>query len=297
MYLNGFCRDNKLWVYDRVKKEHRQQAPINTGLIQYYYSQQKEDGSFDTSMESILSWLESKVAPIITKIDNTSQTSDEENGFLSVFIAFLITRIPGFEKLLDAMLENTAKMMMAVRTSSEELVQRSIKSYKEDTGNDITRQDMMDIVEGKYKITAHRNYRIRSMIEVSQPLAEILIGKAWHFMHASKRKSFVTSDNPVTLIPPPDYNPSGFYGIGFGTPGVVIATPLSQKTCLIMTDGDSIIRFGQAQDDYVRRINLIIANSCERFLMARDRELLESLVTRTRIYCKSPVPKFKITNL
>jgi hypothetical protein len=37
-YLDGFCRDGLLSVYDRQKNEFRIQTPHNTGAITHYYT-------------------------------------------------------------------------------------------------------------------------------------------------------------------------------------------------------------------------------------------------------------------
>lgn len=296
MYLKGFCKEDMLWVYDREKKEYRQQTPINTCLIKHYYSQEKDDGSRDTSVESSLSELESRVALTIAKIDNAEPTSDEEYGFLATFVALLITRVPGFESVLDLFVESVLKQMMRIRTSSEERIQESIRTYKEETGNDLNPQDLLDVVDGKFKITAHPNHRIRTMVELTQPLAELFIGKDWYFLQAPAKKSFVTSDNPVALISPRGYDPSGFYGVGHGTPGAVTVIPLSQKTCLLMQDGDSYVHFRQAQNDFIRRTNLLVTSGCDRFLIGRNRELLGSLVNRTNIGNKPRVPRVSMNN-
>ncbi len=43
-YLEGFCRDGFLSVYDREKGEYRRQTPKNTALQTHYYSLEDEHG-------------------------------------------------------------------------------------------------------------------------------------------------------------------------------------------------------------------------------------------------------------
>jgi Protein of unknown function (DUF4238) len=294
MYLRGFCTNNKLWLFDRDKHEYRQQTPNKVCHKRHYYSQIEENGDLNTSIESILSELETTIAPVICKIDNNETISLDERSFLSMFIALLYTRVPVFEQTLDTMIESMALEITQLKIRTKKMAQRSIQRYKEETGNDITLKDMKDIVEGKYKITVHPNYRIRMMVEMVLPLAEVFMNMSWHFIQTPRRKSFVTSDIPVIVSPPDNYKHSAIYGIGFATPGAVTVVPLTQKTCLLIKDDIPQVVSHQVTDNFVRRINLLIASGCDRYIIGNAKELITSIVKRTNISKRPRVSRIKI---
>jgi len=101
----------------------------------------------------------------------------------------------------------------------------------------------------------------------------------WQFWYSSKNSSFITSDNPFVVTRPQNYN--GPYGIG--TKGAKKLVPLNQKVCLVMCDkGESVINRQVSSKD-VRSVNGLIALECNRFLISKDKSLLESLVKNSKI--------------
>src|SRR3972149_6577246 len=88
-YLEGFCRDDLLWVYDRDEKEYRQQTPQNTAVQKYYYSFENDNGERDAEVEGLLSLVETYTKPIIDKINNRESIDGNEKETLSIFIGFL----------------------------------------------------------------------------------------------------------------------------------------------------------------------------------------------------------------
>ena len=61
-YLDGFCRDGLLNVYDRQKNEFRIQTPHNTGAITGFYTFTDEDGRRRYDLEHLMSEYEGKAA-------------------------------------------------------------------------------------------------------------------------------------------------------------------------------------------------------------------------------------------
>ena len=63
-YLNGFSRDDLLWIYDCELNEIRQQIPINTAVERDYYSIEDEDGNRNNAVEEYLSTVEDKAKTV-----------------------------------------------------------------------------------------------------------------------------------------------------------------------------------------------------------------------------------------
>ena len=285
-YLERFCRDGLLWVYDREKNEYRQQTPINTALENQHYTAVGPDGQKHTDIEKLLSFIEGKTAPIIEKIDKKEKINPEEKEMLATFISFLKVRVPDFEKTINEANEKMLKKVSQFLFSSEESTAAFIKKFERDTGkaSGILPKDLMEFVQGDhYTVNFQREMYLSMMVEMGQKTIIYLLNMDWLFLQSPDVTSFITSDSPFILIPPKDYNPSGFYGVGMLTYGAKKVIPLSQMTCLVICDRGERIVYGGVSRENVRKINFSVAHDCDRFLIAKDKALLEKMVKVTRI--------------
>lgn len=285
-YLENFCRDGLLWVYDRERNEYRQQTPLNTALQNQYYTALTPDGKQTVEIEKFLSVIEGLAKPIITKVDNKNPISLQEKETLAIFISFLKTRVPDYGKAVNEMFEKTMKKINLRMFSSEKQAAAIIKKYEEDTRQkiDLSPKSLIDFVQGeRYDLEISKEWRLEMMMSLGSELIRFFLNMDWLFLEAPNRSSFITSDNPFVLVPPKDYNPRGFYGVGMITKGAKKVIPLSSKTCLIMGDYGQKIVSGSISSENARQINLNIAAHCDRFIIGMDRALLERLVKITKI--------------
>ena len=56
-----------------------------------------------------MSKIEGETHPIISKLNNCEQITDKKKGIPSVFIAFLMNRVPDFEKSVNVVNEHLVK--------------------------------------------------------------------------------------------------------------------------------------------------------------------------------------------
>ena len=56
-YLQSFCGNGFIWVYDRELREYRKQTPINTAVKSNYYAFRDENGVRNNEIEAILPGL------------------------------------------------------------------------------------------------------------------------------------------------------------------------------------------------------------------------------------------------
>jgi hypothetical protein len=285
-YLKGFCRDEYLWVYDRKTNQVRRQTPINTAIQSHYYSVEDEDGEKNTEIESFLSQIEGLTKPIIQKVSNKDEISVEEKEILSVFLAFLMNRVPDFEKSVDIMEGHLVKKLSDMMFSDENLTQSVMDRYAKETGNKIemSAKELVDFHKrGAYTITIHRNESLRLMLDLSFNFADCFRQMDWGFLHAPQKSSYVTTDNPLFIVPPEDWGPNSFYGVGLITQGAKKVVTLSQKVCLIMYDHGEKILHSDINREIVSRINFNITVHTDRFLIGRDEALVKNLSKRARL--------------
>jgi hypothetical protein len=72
-YLKGFCREGKLWVYDRERDFYDYLPPETLGIKKHFYSFTDENGQRDVSAEKELSRVENAAAPVIRKLETGRQ--------------------------------------------------------------------------------------------------------------------------------------------------------------------------------------------------------------------------------
>lgn len=78
-------------------------------MQRHYYFFEPEKGNKKTDIECGLSKIEKKTRSIISKLNNYDQITDKEKGILSVFIEFLMNRVPDFERSVNVVNENLVK--------------------------------------------------------------------------------------------------------------------------------------------------------------------------------------------
>jgi len=144
----------------------------------------------------------------------------------------------------------------------------------------ISPKEVLDFAKNEdYDIKFSREHSLNLMYSLARELPFYFIQMDWQFWYSPKNSSFITSDNPFIVTSPENYN--GPYGIR--TKGTKKIVPLSRKVCLVMCDrGERMINMQVSSKD-VKSINYFIANGCDRFLISRDKSLLESLVKISKI--------------
>ena len=70
-------------------------------------------------------------------------------------------------------------------------------------------------------------------LALGEMITPIIRHKEWHLLDSKTSRVFITSDNPVVLLPPENYDPR----LGLGVMNALIALPLSPRRCLFLTNG------------------------------------------------------------
>ena len=290
-YLENFCNDGQLWVFDRKNKQYRNQTPNNTALQTHYYSVEDKKGNKNTDIELFLSRIEGQAQPIISKINASEQISNKEKDILSIFIALLMNRVPDFEKSVNEVNEYLIKQMSNLMFSDEKTTQSILSQDERDTGKKptVTAKDTVEF----HKNCTHRNLSLGMMLELSMDLAKYFRQMDWLFLNTPDKKSFVTTDNPVVLVSP-GHKQESFLGDSIVTTGVTKLVPLSQRTCLIMLDRGELVGYRHATIESVRKINIILAQNTDQFLIGRDEALVRNLVKTTRLDQYERKSRFRI---
>lgn len=295
-YLKHFCRDGGLWVFDRDCNEYRQQTPKNTALKQHYYTAETASGEKSTEIEELLSLVEGQAKVVIDKLVSRQAITDEEKEELSVFVAFMMNRVPSFEKSANEMHEKLIRRMGELMFADEARVQSMMDERERETGEKpgVSAKELVTFYkDGEFEIEIHRNQSLRLMLSLSVDLANYFRQMNWGIFHAPPRSAFITTDNPFVLLPPDNWKPS-IYGYGILTRGTRKVLPLTPEACLVMFDRGNRLFHHNIDSSTARGTNLAVARHSDRFVIARDEAHLRHVVRASRVEELDPIRLFSI---
>lgn len=114
-YLGGFCKDGKLWAYDREQDAYEQRNPKTLATRKHYYTVVNEKGEKDPTVEHVLGLVESTAAQIIAKLDRGERIDYWDKIHLAQFVALMKFRVPTFERYFaDVSVAGLGAMLRAI---------------------------------------------------------------------------------------------------------------------------------------------------------------------------------------
>ena len=244
-----------------------------------YYSFQDETGEVETGIESALAEIEGQASPILEKLSARMPLDWKERQILSIFLALFRVRTTDFEKELGELTDTMYKQVNRIAFGTEETTEAMLAEIESETGEavQISPEEIMEVVrEGRYEVQTERLHSLGLMFPLAEDLAKELFPMDRLVVFSPPDSSFITIDNPFTVVPPLDRIPHR--GVGISTHGAQKQIPLSQDVCLVLLDRGGRGFFLDIDKSQVRQINHNAATNCDRFVIARDEPLLRSVV-------------------
>jgi hypothetical protein len=300
-YLDGFCRDGLLSVYDRQKNEFRIQTPHNTGAITHFYTFTDEDGRRRYDLDHLMSEYEGKAAQIIRKLSAKEKLTDDERSDMVIFVAIMGFRTPDQIDSLKAANGEMIKRLSHMIFGSEKLAKIAVKQNPKNVGlsDDEIEQQAKQLCEfvqrNQFTVETDHKWALGMSMSMFAKVAEIFVRRDWVVMHRdSEKRSFITSDAPLilTLMQPRQNN---FYGIGYASSDAMIVFSLTQASILVMYGFDGTFTHSLMTEASMKDTNRLIAERCQRFLMGRDERLVRSLVEHVQLDKTSWQPKVRVS--
>ena len=271
----------KIWVYDKKTAEIRQQPPRTTAVINNYYSLRLKDGSLSTEIETALRDVDGLFVSLFKNFQSEKQISQEERYAMSTCLAFLYTRTPKFQDWYEKFRSDLMKQRNKIIYNEDrikEILKRKGKNSQEAAS-------LAAIIENeRYDIKFNREASIVMMAKLAPDLIPAFNMYEWAVFKSPKNSSFITSDNPVVMIPPTSKQPHPLAGVGFLTPGVSFFFPLSSQLLLCAFGKEepaTDIFYLEIGRKNVREINKLFFNTSLRYAIARDKQWLEKLSEHT----------------
>ena len=212
-YLRGFANGDQIATV-RLPGEARFTQSVRTAASQpdFYTVEGHEDGS--DVFEKLLSTIEGEAASVFRIIRSGAWPLEAEDRMtLAHFVALQATRGPDQRRTLEHVAAKITQLEIEYRGRDRQPVLEGTNP-----GGPPSALSPID--------------HIRQMAESVDKLLPYIAGRPWSLVRF-KRRSLLTSDAPVGLIPRPDVEP--WEGTGFMT-AWGITYPLTRKLGLLMSD-------------------------------------------------------------
>lgn len=289
MYLRGFADESDLvWVFDRQNNTFIHQGILKTAVKKDFYTVVGPDGQKTDAVEQMLANIvEGPMKRIIERLDKKNLTWEgEDRAVLALFVALLRTRNPAFDKDQNEFTEQFHRWWAKATHPSLEATEESLRKYESETGEDMTdvsAQELFEMIRGdQYELTNPRQNNIKMMLSLAPEIAPFVFRLNWEILAAPKAMSFITCDNPFTVVLPPFFNDS-IQGYGILTSGASTVVPLSSKTAICFSGEGNRTRGAVVYRNFLRNTNMVVAANSERFVIARDEHLLRSVVRKGKL--------------
>lgn len=280
-YLRGFYDDqNKLHVFDRQHKWYKA-YDSSKGIayqVGYYFVETDEDQE-SVQIEDMLSKFETKAQPVLEKLAREENITRDERVDAAAFIALQSQRVPHIEKRIR---EATEKMYIALAKESAKrgFFGRQAVEHGAFRNGLFTKPEEIDaevirtIEEGRLKFTEHKNNVIDLMMKSAADLQVGFFNSSWVILHAPRGASFISSDNPVANT-----------GGGALTEESVKVFPLNPRSALMIgpTGGKPSNGHKDISTEHVKKINNMIAEQSDRYVIGHNQALIKRVVKRTKV--------------
>lgn len=274
------------YVYDRDLATLRRQTPRNTAVKSHYYTVETETSERSTHVEEALARVEGLALPIVRKIEQALSITQLERETLALFVALLGCRVPQFERGFRESAGALQKKVAALAFHSVEDVVLELRRHGAEPAEAKERAPDLHrmIQDGDYAVNASKESVVRAMLQSALEERWLFWQMNWVAVHAPKNTSFLVTDAPFMLMPPPNWKPKFPYlGCGFLTPGTQKIVPLTERVALMMLDrGDGLIHLNAPRSD-VRSMNIQMALRRERFVIGRDEALVKNIAAKARL--------------
>jgi hypothetical protein len=279
-YQEGFCRDGRLFVFDRVTGTFRRDQPKNVAAITHDYTIYREGGVKDTRVEEFFARVEGAAVPIALKLRNREALTADERQTFAWYLAYFAARVPRFKRWLNEQETAKRKLFDREHLRSPDQLQTLIDNadLSDAERADANAELMFETLKSEeYTVLIGHNYRVRLLVERGFDLMPRVHDLFWIVGHAPSGSEFITSDNPL-----------------FEDPSGQLATfPLAADTALLMMPTTSDRTHNYDKDtpvEIVHLTNLATARASERLVLGRDDVYLRRVVAEAGIEGAAPGP-------
>jgi hypothetical protein len=252
-----------------------------TAAINHYYSYIDNQGTRRVDIEKGLCEIEGMYCKVLRKLLAREQLSYEDRGTLSIYVALMLTRVPGFEA--ELMQWNRENLIEQLKRHYIESMERTSQSNPEDE-LDFTLDELLDYLRNdRFMVRPGTQTRLKIVLKSALQAAKLFMTMNWIFLTCTRNTAFITSDQPLAFWGPFDDDGNLSDSVGLATPGMYKVIPLTSSLCLAIGNRGAVVGHEVADRRMVRTINSVVAANCYRFVIGRDEPLVRRIVKVTGI--------------
>lgn len=269
-YLKGFTEKKVLWVYEQGKPP-RDSKPKYEAHRENYYTH-NDRGTPDSTIEKMLSKVESVAAPIFVKLANRQfQMTRQQRDELFTFVALTFVRVPAYRSYIDRALSAMMKKHTLKRAQDREAFYADCKKVEAESGRPFGDYEELRqwALKGEYDIDQKSaGYNMATAFQSSATIMDILIREySYDLWYATDPLFFMTCDNPVFTFAPDGDGRRATAGVGFGWANTEVLFPLNKRACIILRRSGRERKF-DARERRVEQINNFMMNTAQQYLYA-----------------------------
>jgi hypothetical protein len=280
-YLDGFCINGRLWLFDREELQFRLQTPKNTAVETDFYTVTDEHGSKDTSLETALAAIDGEAARILPSLNPDTPITYAEMRALAFYVALLRVRTPEFEKQHSELQLATASAAGRAFSQGASAIVFSPRSAPptEPPSKPYLPSDLQHFLEAiRANPEALRDETRATIPSLALELGELLARMNWVFYFAARDSHFMTCDNPFIILPPEQGRPAGI-----ATPGARKVIPLSKKVLVSIHDEGDGYAWQRMPRRAVEGVNCMCAINSDRFVISPREYPLRKVIRMTNV--------------
>jgi hypothetical protein len=275
-YLNRFADDTRHVMRVALPGDKRRSiSTTDAAVVKDFYLVQAPDGTWSDAVEDMLADLESRAAPAFQNlVDHRRWPIDRQaRETISSWAAAQYLRTTAARQVGDDLTNFVLKLAIvtggrrAMRDALEQIEQRAVDD------EDVDEAWALMTRFQDYKIQAHQNFHIETILRLLPPTAASFQARGWNIVRFT-RKTLITTDAPVVPLNPPG---SGHHGpVGLATAAGLLL-PLDRHAALIMGQPHATDEETPGTAALARTFNQILAANAHRCVFHHPDDTLNGI--------------------
>jgi hypothetical protein len=274
-YLAGFtqerAKDGRLHVFDLREGKQRTGTPNGEGRETDLYT---IDHAQPHSVEGMFAKIEGLFVTILRQIEDSRSlpADDKQLSELLTFVALQSARVPKLRRMREQYYDATARVILDTVAQSDETFDAAMRQMAA-SGVPVANTSRGKLLAAlpNLRFQINPSTLIRDMLWASEAVNDLLCMRKWALLVAEPGvPDFVTSDNPVSLVPTRRTTP---HALGFAMPHTAVFYPLTPRLALHGTFEGRQRRVVSLRSEQVAAVNLATILAAQRFVWSRRKRI------------------------
>lgn len=235
-YLRGFALDDRITTVQLPGNKRFTQSVSDASVGKdFYMLEGHPDG--DDAVERALAETEAATSPVFKRIlSGVWPLALEDRMLLGHFLSLQAARVPVQRRTQNQLASQLLRLQVGVE--GKEALRQKLGGMGSPVSDEVLERTWTLITRpGGAPVELANAVHIEQMLKISDAIFVYIVGRPWSLVRF-ERRSLLTSDNPVALVPDPDDEP--WQGVGYLNAWAV-TFPLTRKIGLVMSTPQKLI--------------------------------------------------------